>query len=271
MYKVMVQIGPEFRRNPESILDLYLKNDAGEMVPFSTFMRLERVYGPEVLTRYNMYTSAMINGEPAKGYSSGDAIKKVEEVAKETLPRGFSVQWSGMTREEILSGNQATYIFILVIIFVYLLLAAQYESFLLPLAVLVGLPIGIFGAYFALLIAGLDNNIYAQVALVMLVGLLAKNAILIVEFAIARGKEGYGIVESAIEGAKQRFRPILMTSFAFVVGLIPLVMASGAGAVGNRSIGTAAAGGMLVGTIFGLIVIPGLYIIFAKLGTKKSS
>lgn len=270
MYKVMVQIGPEFRRNPESILDLYLKNEAGEMVPFSTFIRLERVYGPEVLTRYNMYMSAMINGEPESGYSSEDAIQAVERIAEQKLPRGFDIEWSGMTREEVLSGNQTLVIFLLVIVFVYLLLAVQYESFLLPFPVLLSLPIGIFGSYLALVLVGLDNNIYAQVALVMLVGLLAKNAILIVEFAIARNKEGFGIVESAIEGAKQRFRPILMTSFAFVAGLIPLVMASGAGAVGNRSIGTAAAGGMLIGTIFGIVVIPGLYILFAKLSTEKN-
>lgn len=270
MYKVMVQAGPEFRRNPESILDMYLKNNAGEMVPFSTFMRIERVYGPEVLTRYNMYMSAMINGEPAEGYSSGDAIKTVERIAGETLPRGFDIEWSGMTREEILSGNQTIYIFGLVLLFVYLLLAAQYESFLLPFPVLLSLPIGVFGSYFALVITGLENNIYAQVALVMLIGLLAKNAILIVEFAIARNKEGYGVVEAAIEGARQRFRPILMTSFAFVAGLIPLCLAAGAGAVGNRSIGMAAAGGMLIGTIFGIVVIPGLYILFAKIGNKKT-
>lgn len=269
MYKVMVQAGPEFRRNPESILDLYLKNDAGEMVPFSTFMRLERVYGPEILTRYNMYMSAMINGEPENGYSSGEAIKAVERIAKEKLPRGFDIEWSGMTREEILSGNQTIYIFALVLLFVYLLLAAQYESFMLPFPVLLSLPIGVFGSYLALLLVGLDNNIYAQVALVMLIGLLAKNAILIVEFAIARNKDGYGIIESAIEGARQRFRPILMTSFAFVAGLIPLCMAAGAGAVGNRSIGMAAAGGMLIGTIFGIVIIPGLYILFAKIGTKN--
>ncbi len=270
MYKVMVQAGPEFRRNPESILDMYLKNDVGEMVPFSTFMRIERVYGPEVLTRYNMYTSAMINGEPAEGFSSGDAIKAVERVAEKVLPRGFEIEWSGMTREEILSGNQTIYIFGLCLLFVYLLLAAQYESFMLPFPVLLSLPIGVFGSYLALVIAGLDNNIYAQVALVMLIGLLAKNAILIVEFAIARNQEGFGVVEAAIEGARQRFRPILMTSFAFVAGLIPLCLASGAGAIGNRSIGMAAAGGMLIGTIFGVIVIPGLYILFAKAGNKKT-
>lgn len=271
MYKVMVQLGPEFRRTPESILDLYLKNDNGEMVPFSTFMRLERVLGPEILTRYNMYMSAMINGEPIAGYSSGEAIKEVERIAKESLPRGYSIEWSGMTREEILSGNQTIYVFALCILFVYLLLSAQYESFLLPLPVLLGLPIGIFGSYSALLLAGLENNIYAQVALVMLIGLLAKNAILIVEFAIARGEEGYSIVDSAIQGAKERFRPILMTSFAFVAGLIPLCMASGAGAIGNKSIGIAAAGGMLVGTIFGVFIIPGLYILFASIGKKKNT
>lgn len=269
MYKVMVQASPEHRDTPESILNLYLKNDKGEMVPFSTFITIEKVYGPEVLTRYNMYMSAMINGEPADGYSSGDAIAAVERVAKETLPRGFDIEWSGMTREEILSGNQTVYIFLICLLFVYLLLAAQYESFLLPLPVLLSLPTGIFGSYIALVLAGLDNNIYAQVALVMLIGLLAKNAILIVEFAVARNKQGYDIIPAAIEGARQRLRPILMTSFAFVAGLIPLCVASGAGAIGNRSIGTAAAGGMLIGTIFGLVVIPGLYIFFAKLENKK--
>ena len=270
MYKVMVQASPEHRDTPESILNLYLKNDAGEMVPFSTFITIERVYGPEVLTRYNMYMSAMINGEPAEGYSSGDAIAAVERVAAETLPRGFDIEWSGMTREEILSGNQTVYIFGICLLFVYLLLAAQYESFLLPMPVLLSLPTGIFGSYIALVLVGLDNNIYAQVALVMLIGLLAKNAILIVEFAIARNKEGYDIIPAAIEGARQRLRPILMTSFAFVAGLIPLCIATGAGATGNRSIGIAAAGGMLIGTIFGLVIIPGLYIFFAKLeNTKK--
>ncbi|PWN68958.1 hydrophobe/amphiphile efflux-1 family RND transporter [Chryseobacterium phosphatilyticum] len=271
MYKVMVQASPEHRDTPESILNLYLKNDKGEMVPFSTFITMEKVYGPEVLTRYNMYMSAMINGEASDGYSSGDAIAAVERVAKQTLPRGFDIEWSGMTREEILSGNQTVYIFLICLLFVYLLLAAQYESFLLPMPVLLSLPTGIFGSYIALVLAGLDNNIYAQVALVMLIGLLAKNAILIVEFAVARNKQGFDIVPAAIEGAKQRLRPILMTSFAFVAGLIPLCIASGAGAIGNRSIGTAAAGGMLIGTIFGLVVIPGLYIFFAKLENKKKN
>lgn len=270
MYKVMVQASPEHRAHPEDILELYLKNDKGDMVPFSTFIRIERVYGPEVLTRYNMYMSAMINGEPAAGFSSGDAIAAVERVAKETLPRGYDIEWSGMTREEILSGNQTMVIFAVCLLFVYLLLAAQYESFLLPMPVLLSLPVGVFGSYISLVLVGLDNNIYAQVALVMLIGLLAKNAILIVEFAIARNKEDSNIIAAAIEGAKQRLRPILMTSFAFVAGLIPLCLASGAGAVGNQSIGVAAAGGMLIGTVFGVVIIPGLYIFFAKLENKKN-
>ncbi|MCF3109254.1 efflux RND transporter permease subunit [Niabella sp. CC-SYL272] len=274
MYKVMVQASPQFRAEPADVLHQYVKNSNGEMVPFSSFIRMERVYGPEQLTRYNMYTSAMINGEAATGYSSSDAIKAVEKVAAEKLPRGYDFDWSGMTREEILSGNQAIYIFALCLLFVYLLLAAQYESFLLPLPVILSLPAGIFGSFIFLKLAGLDNNIYAQVALVMLIGLLGKNAILIIEFAIQRRKEGNSILQAAIEGATQRLRPILMTSFAFIAGLIPLCIATGAGAVGNRSIGVAAAGGMLIGTVFGLLIIPGLYVLFASLserGKKQSA
>ncbi len=271
MYRVMVQAAPTYRSRPEDVLDLYVKNDKGEMVAFSTFIRLERVYGPEQLTRYNMYTSAMINGTPGPGFSSGDAIAAVERVAGETLPRGYGYEWSGVTREEIESGNQAVYIFIICLIFVYLLLAAQYESFLLPLPVILSLPTGIFGAFLLLKIVGLENNIYAQVALVMLIGLLGKNAILIVEFAIGRRKEGATILQAAVEGSASRLRPILMTSFAFIAGLIPLCVASGAGALGNRSIGTAAAGGMLTGTLFGIFLIPGLYVLFAGLSERFSS
>ncbi|HEY1165694.1 MAG TPA: efflux RND transporter permease subunit [Chitinophaga sp.] len=271
MYKVMVQAAPQYRTKPEDVLHLYVKNDSGEMVPFSNFIRLERVYGPEQLTRYNMYTAAMINGDAAPGFSSGDAIKAIEEEAAK-LPRGFSYEWSGMTREQILSGNQAIYIFAICLVFVYLLLAAQYESFLLPLPVILSLPAGIFGAFISLRLLGLENNIYAQVALVMLIGLLGKNAILIVEFAIQRNKQGLKPLEAAMEGAVSRLRPILMTSFAFIAGLIPLCIASGAGAMGNRSIGTAAAGGMLIGTLFGVLVIPGLYVLFASLtrSTKRN-
>lgn len=273
MYKVMVQASPQYRNNPEDIMNLYLKNAKGEMVPFSTFIKMERIYGPEQLTRYNMYTSALINGDAAPGKSSGDAIAAVQKAAEKVMPRGYGYEWSGMTREQILSGNQAIYIFMLCLVFVYLILAAQYESFLLPLAVILSLPTGIFGSFLALKLAGLENNIYAQVALVMLIGLLGKNAILIVEFAIQRKKMGVTILKAAIEGAASRLRPILMTSFAFIAGLIPLCIASGAGALGNRSIGTAAAGGMLIGTLFGVILIPGLYVLFAgmeeKMGGKK--
>ena len=270
MYKVMVQAGPEYRAKPEDILKLYVKNNRGEMVQFGTFITLERVYGPEMITRYNMFNATMINGEAAAGYSSGQAIKAIEEVAQE-LPRGFTYEWSGITREEILAGNQAIYIFIICLVFVYLLLSAQYESFLLPLPVILSLPAGIFGAFLSLQLLGLENNIYAQVSLIMLVGLLGKNAILIVEFAILKHKQGYSILEATIEGAATRFRPILMTSFAFIAGLIPLVIASGPGELGNRSIGTAAAGGMLIGTIFGIIVIPGLYFLFATIKEKMKS
>jgi len=268
MYKVMLQAAPEYRAKPEDVLRLYVKNIHGEMVPYSTFIRMERVYGPEQLTRYNMYTSAMINGEAAPGYSSGDAIETVEQIAKEKLPRGYGIEWSGMTREQILSGNQAIFIFLICLVFVYLLLAAQYESFLLPMPVILSLPTGIFGSFLFLKLAGLENNIYAQVALVMLIGLLGKNAILIVEFAIQRNKEGASVLQAAVEGAVSRLRPILMTSFAFIAGLIPLCIASGAGAMGNRSIGTAAAGGMLTGTLFGIIIVPGLYVLFAGMGRR---
>ncbi|MBL7920350.1 MAG: efflux RND transporter permease subunit [Bacteroidia bacterium] len=271
MYKVMLQSDPKFRAQPEDILKLRVKNKNGEMVPYSIFSKIERVYGPEQLTRYNMYISAMLNGEAADGYSSGDAIKAIEEVAKEKLPRGYSYEWSGMTREEILSGNQVVVIFAICLLFVYLLLSAQYESFLLPLPVILSLPVGIFGSLFILYILGLENNIYAQVAMVMLIGLLGKNAILIIEFAILKQKEGRTVLEAAIEGAIARLRPILMTSFAFIAGLIPLMLASGAGAIGNKTIGSAAAGGMLFGTLFGVVIIPGLYVLFASISERRKN
>jgi multidrug efflux pump subunit AcrB len=264
MYKVMLQALPEYRATPEDVLKLYVKNDKGEMVPYANFIRMEKVFGPEQITRYNMYTAAMINGDAAEGYTSGEAIEAIRHVADSTLPRGYTYEWSGMTREQIISGNQAVFIFIICLVFVYLLLAAQYESFALPLAVILSLPAGTAGAFGLLLLAGLENNIYAQVALVMLIGLLGKNAILIVEFAIQRRKEGLPALAAAREAAVSRLRPILMTSFAFIAGLIPLCIADGAGAMGNRSIGTAAAGGMLTGTLFGIFLIPGLYVLFAS-------
>lgn len=270
MYKVMLQSDPKFRAQPEDILRLRVKNKDGEMVPYSLFSRIERIYGPEQLTRYNMYLSAMLNGEPNPGYSSGDAIKAIEEVANKNLPRGFSYEWSGMTREEILAGNQVITIMIISALFVYLLLAAQYESYLMPLPVILSLPVGILGSMLLLLIMGLENNIYAQVAMIMLIGLLGKNAILIVEFAIQKERQGHSTLNAAIEASVARLRPILMTSFAFIAGLIPLMLANGAGAIGNRTIGTAAAGGMLLGTVMGAIVIPGLYFLFANVRKSKN-
>jgi hydrophobic/amphiphilic exporter-1 (mainly G- bacteria), HAE1 family len=268
MYKVMVQALPQYRAKPEDILKLYVKNDKGEMVPLSAFINIERVYGVEQITRYNMYTSAELNGEADDGYSSGSAIKAIQEVASEKLPTGYDIDWAGITRDEVLAGNEAIYIFIICLAFVYLLLSAQYESFLLPLPVILSLPTGIFGAFLLLMIMGLENNIYAQVAMIMLIGLLGKNAILIVEFASMKHRQGMSALQAAIEGASTRLRPILMTSFAFIAGIIPLLFASGAGAVGNKTIGAAAIGGMLFGTVFGVIIIPGLYVISASLAEK---
>lgn len=268
LYKVMVQALPEYRATPSDILKLYVKNSYNEMVPLSSFVSIQRVYGVEQITRYNMYTAAMINGMPARGYSTGDAIRAIKEEARTHLPRGYSYEWSGMTREEVLAGRQGIFILFICLVFVYLILSAQYESFFLPFPVLLFLPAGIFGSFFFLMLLGLENNIYAQVAIVMLIGLLGKNAILVVEYAHMQRKQGKPVVQAAIEGASLRLRPILMTSFAFIAGLIPLVIASGAGAIGNRTIGTAAAGGMLIGTFAGIVLVPGLYVVFATLEEK---
>ncbi|HEX8015620.1 MAG TPA: efflux RND transporter permease subunit, partial [Flavobacterium sp.] len=267
-YKVIVQAAPEYRAQPDDILKLYVKNDRDEMVPFSAFMKLEKVYGLSEITRHNMYTSTEISGGPAMGYSSGTAIKVIQEVAAKKLPRGYDIDWAGISADEVAQGNQAIWVFLICLGFVYLVLAAQYESFILPLSVILSLPAGIFGAFFLLKLTGLENNIYAQVAMVMLIGLLGKNAVLIVEFAIQRHAAGKSVLEAAMEGSKARFRPILMTSFAFIAGLLPLAFATGPGKIGNRTIGTAAAGGMLIGTICGVFVIPGLYYIFGKIAEK---
>lgn len=269
-FKVYTQASPEFRRYPSDILNYYVKNDDGEMVPYSSFMKLKKKQGPNEITRYNLYNSATIRATPAKGYTTDDAIKAVQEVASATLPHGYDIGWEGLSFDEAKRGNEAVIIFAVVLVFVYMVLAAQYESFLLPLAVILSLPAGIFGTFLLLKTLGLANDIYAQLGLVMLVGLLGKNAVLIVEFAVQKHEQGMSVAAAAIEGAKARFRPILMTSFAFIAGLIPLVVATGAGAVGNRTIGTSALGGMLFGTVFGVILIPGLYYIFAKMEEGKS-
>ena len=268
-FKVYVQSDPSFRRLPTDLLNLFVKNDDGEMVPYSAFMKLKKGQGPNEITRFNLYNSSAIQGLPAKGYTTADAIAAIREVAAKTLPKGYDVAFEGLSYDESIRGNESLVVFLIVIAFVYMVLAAQYESFIIPLAVLFSLPVGIFGSFFTLQLLGLENNIYAQIGLIMLIGLLGKNAVLIVEFAVQKRAEGATILNAAIEGAKVRFRPILMTSFAFVAGLIPLIIATGAGAIGNRTIGASALGGMLFGTIFGVVIIPGLYYIFAHLADGR--
>ena len=268
-FKVYVQSLPEFRRYPEDLDSMFVKNDEGEMVPYSSFMKLEKHQGMNEINRYNLYTTAIIQGAPQTGYSSGQAIAAIQEVARETLPHGYGIDWQGLSYDEANKGNTAIYIFAVVVIFVYLVLVGQYESFLLPLSVLVSLPIGLFGSFLMLKAMGLANDVYCQIGLVMLVGLLGKNAILIVEFAVQRRHEGLSLRDAAIEGGSLRFRPIVMTSFAFIAGLIPLVRATGPGAIGNRTIGATAVGGMLMGTVIGVLVIPGLYYLFAKISDGR--
>ncbi|ETN94345.1 efflux RND transporter permease subunit [Zhouia amylolytica] len=269
-FKVYTQAAPEYRAMPSDLEKLYVKNDKDEMVPYSSFMKMEKKLGPNEITRYNLYNSAAIRGLPAAGFTSGDAIKAIQEVAEKNLPRGYDIAWEGLSYDEASRGNESIYIFAVVLIFVYLVLAAQYESFLLPMAVILSLPVGVFGSFLLLKLMGLANDVYAQIGVIMLVGLLGKNAVLIVEFAVQKRRQGASILDAAIEGAKVRFRPILMTSFAFIAGLIPLVLATGAGAIGNRTIGGSALGGMLIGTVLGVLIIPGLYFVFAKMADGKS-
>ena len=267
-YRVMIQSAPEYRGNPDDLNQMFVPTLTGEMAPITQFITLSRVYGPETLKRFNLYTSISVTGAMNQGYSTGDAIAAINQVASEQLPDGYSYEYSGLTREEIAAGKSSIYIFILCIIFVYFLLAAQYESYILPLSILISLPIGIAGSFIFAKIMGVENNIYLQISLIMLIGLLAKNAILIVEFALQRRHGGMSIVQSAIEGAVARLRPILMTSFAFIVGLLPLIVSGGVGANGNRSIGVGAVGGMIVGTLIGVLVIPAMYVVFQILQEK---
>ncbi|WP_158974153.1 efflux RND transporter permease subunit [Cellulophaga sp. L1A9] len=269
-FKVYTQAAPEYRALPTDLDKLFVKNEEGDMVPYSAFMTLEKKLGPNEITRYNLYNSASINGLPATGFTTGDAINAIKEVAKETLPRGYDIAWEGLSYDEANRGSESIYIFAIVLIFVYFVLAAQYESFLLPFAVILSLPVGIFGSFALLKVMGLANDVYAQIGVIMLVGLLGKNAVLIIEFAVQKRRQGATVLEAAIEGSRSRFRPILMTSFAFIAGLIPLVIASGAGAIGNRTIGGSAMGGMLIGTLFGVLVIPGLYYIFGTMADGRS-
>lgn len=272
-YRVMLQADAKYRNDPSAINGVFVKNKFGDNVPLNTLVSLKRVYGPENVSRYNLFNSIGVNVIPKPGYSTGDVIKAIDEVSKTTLPPGYTYEYSGITREEISSGGQSVYIFALCLIFVYFLLAAQYESYILPLSVILSIPTGILGVFIAIGIAGIENNIYVQVALVMLIGLLAKNAILIVEYAVQRRRAGLGLAEAAVEAARLRLRPIIMTSLAFVVGLIPMTFANGPSALGNHSISIGAIGGMLSGVILGVFVIPVLFVVFQylqeKFGKKK--
>jgi len=268
--RVYIQALPEDRADAQDLSNLFLKTGSGEMAPITQFVTLERSFGPQSVTRFNLFNSTSITGALNAGFSTGDGIAAVEEVAA-TLPSNYTTAYSGLTREELAAGNQTVIILILVIVFVYFLLAAQYESYLIPFSVLFSLPLGVFGAFITTKLAGLENNIYFQIALIMLIGLLAKNAILIVEFAIQRRRQGETIFDAAVDGAKARLRPILMTSLAFIFGLMPLVFASGVGSEGNRAIGTGAVGGLLIGTVLGVFIIPILYILFQWLHEKVSS
>jgi len=269
-YRVVVQADIADRADPSAIDRVFVKNKSGEMVPINTLVKLTRVYGSETASRYNLFNSIEINAIPKPGYSSGDAIKAIQELAKEKLPSGFSYEFTGQTREEISSGGQSGVVFLMCLVFVYFLLAAQYESYILPLAVILSIPAGIFGVFVAIGLTGIENNIYVQVALIMLIGLLAKNAILIVEFAVQRRKAGLSLVSAAIEAARLRLRPIIMTSLAFVFGLFPMSIATGPSAQGNHSISIGAAGGMVSGVVLGLFIIPVLFIIFQGLQEKLS-
>ncbi|MFA6949131.1 MAG: efflux RND transporter permease subunit [Lentimicrobiaceae bacterium] len=267
-YRIIMQADASYRSNPEALNKILVRTDKNEMAPITEFITLSKVYGPESINRFNLFTSIAINGSPKKGYGSGEAMSAIKEVASETLPKGYGYEFSGISREEESSGSQTIYIFILSLLFVYFLLSALYESYLLPWAVLLSLPVGLMGIFVFARIFDIDNNIYMQISMIMLIGLLAKNAILIVEFAATRRAHGMLIITAALEGAKARLRPILMTSLAFVFGIMPLMFSVGAGANGNKSIGFSAVGGMLFGTIFGVMVIPVLFIIFQTIQEK---
>lgn len=269
-YRVIAQADVPYRMDETSLNGIYVKSKDGKMVPANLLVHFKRTYGPETVTRNNLFNAVTINGVPTPGYSTGDAIEAIKETAATFLPNNFHYEWTGMTREEINSGSQIILIFIMSLVFVYFLLSAQYESYILPLAIILTIPLGVFGVMGFINLFGIDNNIYVQVCLIMLIGLLAKNAILIVEYAVQRRKAGMPLVQSALEASKLRLRPILMTSFAFIAGLLPLMRATGASALGNRSIGTGAVGGMLTGVILGIFIIPVLYVIFQYLQEKIS-
>ena len=264
LYRVMIQGDNMYRTSPETLNSIFIRN-GNEMAPITNFVKLEKVYGPENITRFNLFTSISVTGAPNPGYSTGEAIQAIQQVADATLPMGYSYEFSGITREEQSASNQLGGILVLCIVFVYFILCAQYESYILPLAVILSVPLGLSGSFIFAKMMGVSNDIYLQISLIMLIGLLAKNAILIVQFAVARRQQGETLVQAAIDGATARLRPILMTSFAMVIGLLPLMFASGVGANGNSTIGTGAVGGMLIGTILQIFIVPALFVIFQGL------
>jgi len=269
LYRVYVQADAKYRISPETLNSIYVRNGA-EMAPITQFMTIKKVYGPDAINRFNMFTAMSVNGSPAPGYTSGQAIKAIKEVAAQTLPTGYGYEFSGMTREEESTGggNTTAIVFALCLVFVYLLLSAQYESYVLPLVVIFSIPFGLAGSFIFAQLMGLENNIYLQIALIMLIGLLAKNAILITEFALQRRHSGMSITWSAVLGATARLRPILMTSLAMIIGLLPMMFASGVGANGNRTLGGGAIGGMLIGVVCQIFVVPGLFVVFQYLQEK---
>ncbi|MCM1336601.1 MAG: efflux RND transporter permease subunit [Candidatus Amulumruptor caecigallinarius] len=270
IYRVMVQAAPDKRVSPETLNIIKVRNSSGEMASISNFITMERVFGPDLMNRFNMFQSISVTGNPAPGYSSGQALAAIERVAAETLPQGYGYEYAGMTREEgsSSSGASTAIIFGLCLLFVYLLLSAQYESYILPLAVIFSIPFGLMGSFIFAQIFGVENNIYLQIALIMLIGLLAKNAILIVEFALERRRTGMSVLNAAIDGAVARLRPILMTSLALIIGLLPLMLAHGVGANGNRALGTGSIGGMLIGMILQIFIVPALFVTFQLIQEK---
>ncbi|MCT2561996.1 efflux RND transporter permease subunit [Chryseobacterium herbae] len=269
-YRVLVQSTPEMRENKESLNGIFVKNNSGEMVPINTLVSLKQVTGAEVVDRFNLFNSSNLTVMPAPGFSTGQAMAAIDEVSKQVLPPGYTYDYKGMSREEVSAGSQSVMIFGLCIVFVFFLLSAQYESYVLPFAVLIAIPVGLSGVFVGITMADLSNNIYVQIALVMLIGLLAKNGILIVEFAIQRRRAGKSLIASAVEGAKARLRPILMTSLAFIAGLLPLLFVIGPSALGNHSIGYAAVSGMIFGTVLGIFVVPVLFVVFQALHERMS-
>src|SRR5690606_30564006 len=265
---VYMQADFDHRTDPESLNSIFVRNKSGEMVPVGTLMTLNKVVGPETITRYNLYNSITVNATPAKGFSTGDAMAAIEKLAEESLPGNYGYEWTGMSYEESKSGSQTVLIFALSILFVFFLLAAQYESYILPWAVLLSVPVGLTGVFVAIWLAGLENNIYVQVGLIMLIALLAKNAILIVEFGVRQRNKASSIYNAALVGARLRLRPVLLTSLAFVAGLVPLMWTVGPSAIGNHSIRFSAAGGMLAGVVLGVFIIPVLFVVFKTLDEK---